>query len=182
VAAAARERDIDPVELIIDVALESDFDRFFVQTIAPFDHEGVKHVMQHPRTVMCFSDSGAHVSQLCDSSIYTYLLAYWVRERQDFSLEEAVRMMTLAPARAWGLHDRGLLREGLIADVNVIDPDRVAPAMPRIVHDLPAGERRIEQRSVGFRATLVGGRPLFVDGEDTGARVGRLIRGPLAGR
>jgi N-acyl-D-amino-acid deacylase len=182
VAAVARERGIDPVELIIDVALESDFDRFFVQTIAPFDHDGVKHVMKHPRTVMCFSDSGAHVSQLCDSSIYTYLLGYWVRERQDFTLEEAVRMLTLAPARAWGLHDRGLVREGLIADINVFDPERVAPEMPRIVHDLPAGERRIEQRSVGFRATLVAGRPLFVDGEDTGARVGRLIRGPLAAR
>jgi N-acyl-D-amino-acid deacylase len=86
--------------------------------------------MAHPRTVMSFSDSGAHVSQMSDASIYTHLLAHWVRDRGDFSLEEAVRMITLAPARAWGFHDRGLLRQGLVADINVFDPDRVAPAMP----------------------------------------------------
>jgi N-acyl-D-amino-acid deacylase len=182
VADAARERRIDPVDLMIELALETNFHRFFVQTIAPFDHGGVKAVMKHPRTVMCFSDSGAHVSQLCDSSIYTYLLAYWVRERRDFTLEEAVRMLTLAPARAWGFHDRGLVREGLVADLNVFDPDQVAPDMPRIVHDLPAGDRRIEQKAVGFRATIVGGDLVFLDGEDTGARPGRLIRGPLAAR
>jgi N-acyl-D-aspartate/D-glutamate deacylase len=73
------------------------------------------------------------------------------------------------------------LREGLVADVNVFDPDRVAPAMPMVVHDLPAGEKRIEQRSVGFRATLVGGQVIIDDGVPTGARPGRLIRGPLAG-
>jgi N-acyl-D-aspartate/D-glutamate deacylase len=180
VADAARARGVDPVEAIIDIALETDFDRFFVQTIAPFDPEAVKRVMQHPRTVMTFSDSGAHVSQMSDCSIHTHLLAHWVRDRQDFTLEEAVRMITFGPARAWGFHDRGLLREGLVADVNVFDPERVAPEMPRIVFDLPADERRIEQKATGFRATVVAGQVSFLDGESTGARAGRLIRGPLA--
>jgi N-acyl-D-aspartate/D-glutamate deacylase len=180
VAELAAARGLDPVELMIRQALETDLCQFFVQTNTAFDYEETKKCMQHPRTVMSFSDSGAHVSQMSDSSIYTHLLAHWVRARGDFSLSEAVRMITLAPARAWGFHDRGLLREGLVADVNVFDPDLVAPAMPTVVHDLPAGEKRIEQKSVGFLATMVGGQVIIENGVPTGARPGRLIRGPLA--
>src|SRR5262249_31676614 len=146
----------------------------------PFDHDMTKRVMKHPHTVMAFSDSGAHVSQMSDASIQTHLLAHWVRDREEFTLEEAVRMMTRQPARTWGFHDRGLIREGLVPDVKVFDPERVAPAMPTLVHDVPAGEKRIEQKSVGFLATLVGGEVLIDDGEATGARPGQLIRGPLA--
>jgi N-acyl-D-aspartate/D-glutamate deacylase len=180
VTEAAAARGLDPVELIIRLALETDLHQFFVQTLQPFVPENTLRYMKHPRTVMSFSDSGAHVSQMSDASIQTHLLAHWVRERGDFTLEEAVRMLTLAPARAWGFHDRGLLREGLVADINVFDPARVGPAMPTVVHDLPAGERRIEQKSVGFLATLVGGEVTIDDGVPTNARPGRLIRGPLA--
>ena len=88
---------------------------------------------------MTFSDSGAHLSQIADASIHTHLLGYWVRDRQEFTLEEAVRMLTLAPAMAWGFADRGLLREGMVADLNVFDPERVGPAVPEVVRDLPAG-------------------------------------------
>jgi N-acyl-D-aspartate/D-glutamate deacylase len=180
VADMAAARGIDPVELIIQLARETDLHQFFVQTNLPFDHEETKQYLQHPRTVMSFSDSGAHVSQMSDASIQTHLLAHWVRDRGDFTLEEGVRMITLAPARAWGFHDRGLLREGLVADINVFDPDRVGPAMPTVVHDLPAGEKRIEQRAVGFLATLVGGEVTIDNGVPTGARPGRLIRGARA--
>jgi N-acyl-D-aspartate/D-glutamate deacylase len=180
VADVARERGVDPVEAIIELSLESDFDRFFVQTIAPFDPERVRTVLKHPRTVMSFSDSGAHVSQMTDCSIYTYLLSHWVRDREDFTFEEAVRMITFEPARAWNLADRGLVREGLVADLNVLDPATVGPEMPRIVHDLPAGARRIEQHASGFAATLVAGQVTFRAGGETGERPGRLLRGPLA--
>jgi N-acyl-D-aspartate/D-glutamate deacylase len=180
VAEAARARGVDPVELVIQLALETDLDQFFVQTNAPFDHAAVKVVMKHPRTVMAFSDSGAHVSQMSDSSIQTHLLAHWVRDCQDFTLEEAIRMLTLAPARAWGFHDRGLVREGLVADLNVFDPDTVGPAMPTVVHDLPAGERRIKQTADGFLATVVSGQVVHLRGEHTGALPGQLLRGHLA--
>ena len=178
VAEVAMARGVDPVDAMIDLALESDLDVFFVQTMAPFDDEAVLRVMRHPATVMTFSDSGAHVSQMSDASIFTHFLAHWVRDRGDFTLEQAVRMMTLAPSRAWGFHDRGLIREGLIADINVFDPSVVAPAMPRLAEDLPAGARRIVQGSVGFAATVVGGRVTIRDGSHTGARPGRLLRGP----
>jgi N-acyl-D-amino-acid deacylase len=180
VSEAAALRGLDPVELMIQLAVETNLDQFFVQTFQPFDHARTKRYMEHPHTVMSFSDSGAHVSQMSDASIQTHLLAHWVRDRGDFTLEQAVRMLTLGPARAWGFHDRGLIREGLIADLNVFDPETVAPAMPTVVNDLPAGEKRIEQRSVGFLATLVAGEVIISEGAETGRRPGRLVRGPLA--
>ncbi len=182
VAELARARGVDPVELIIDLSLETDFQQFFVQTIMPFDYDIVRTAMKHPRTIPTFSDAGAHVSQMADFSIHTYLLAHWARERGDFTLEEAVRMITLAPARAWGLHDRGLVREGLVADLNVFDPDRIGPGMPELAFDLPAGEKRIVQKASGIRATVVAGEVTQRDGEPTGALPGQLIRGPLARR
>jgi N-acyl-D-aspartate/D-glutamate deacylase len=182
VADAARDRGVDPVTYLIDRSLESDFDQFFVQTNAPFDHDDVARILRHPHTVMAFSDAGAHVSQMSDASLPTHLLAHWVRDRGDFTFEEAIRMLTLAPARAWGFHDRGLLREGLVADCNIIDPTTVAPAMPTVVHDLPAGEKRIDQRATGFLATIVAGQVTQLRGEPTGARSGQLLRGPLTRR
>jgi N-acyl-D-aspartate/D-glutamate deacylase len=113
---------------------------------------------------------------MSDASIYTHLLAHWVRDRGEFTFDEAIRMMSLAPARAWGFHDRGMVREGLIADLNVIDPATVSPAMPTVVHDLPGGEKRIEQKALGIAATLVGGQVTIRDGEHTGALPGQLIR------
>jgi N-acyl-D-amino-acid deacylase len=180
VAELARRRHVDPVELIIDLALETEFEQFFIQTFMPFDHDSVKTSMKHPRTVMTFSDAGAHVSQMSDCSISTHLLAYWVRDRHDFTLEEAIRMLTSTLAQAWGFHDRGLVKAGMVADINVLDPESVGPEMPYIAHDLPGGEPRIMQGATGFLATLVEGEIVHLEGGHTGALPGRLIRGPLA--
>lgn len=178
VAEIAKERGVDPVEAMIQIALETDLNGFFAQTLTPYDEEDILRILRHPHCVMAFSDSGAHVSQMCDASIQTHLLAHWSRSLGAFRFEEAVRMLTLAPARAWGFHDRGLVREGLVADLNLIDPETVAPAMPRVVHDLPAGEKRIEQRATGIAATIVGGQVLIRDGSPTGALPGALLRRP----
>ena len=136
--------------------------------------------MRHPRTVTTFSDSGAHVSQLMDASLQTHLLSHWVRERQAFTLEQAVRMLTLVPATHWGFADRGLVREGFAADLIVFDPDTIAPEMPEVAHDLPAGAQRLVQRARGIAATVVNGEVVLRDGKPTGALPGRLLRGPLA--
>jgi N-acyl-D-aspartate/D-glutamate deacylase len=140
----------------------------------------VLQMMRHPRSVVTFSDSGAHVSQIMDSSLQTHVLSHWVRERQAFSLEEAVRMLTLVPASAWGFHDRGLLRVGMVADLIVFDPERVAPLMPEVRRDLPAGARRLVQKAAGIAATVVSGKVLMRNGEHTGVYSGQLLRGPLA--
>jgi N-acyl-D-aspartate/D-glutamate deacylase len=177
---AAKERGVDPVELIIDLSLKTDFNQLFIQPISSTRTEDLRASMKHPRTVMTFSDSGAHVSQICDSSIQTYLLSHWVRDRQDFTLEEAVRMLTLTPATAWGFADRGLIREGFTADINVFDPETVTPELPTIATDLPGGARRLVQKASGFLATIVSGQVVLDRGEPTGALPGRLLRGPLA--
>jgi N-acyl-D-amino-acid deacylase len=181
-AEVARERNCDPVEAMIDVALERDFDAFFFQPIANEDQDVALELMRYKHAVVTFSDSGAHVSQLMDSSLQTHLLAHWVREKQAFTLEEAVRMLTLVPATQWGFADRGLIREGLAADLVVFDPDTIAAEMPEVVTDLPAGAKRLTQRCRGIAATVVNGEPLLRDGKPTGALPGRLLRGPLARR
>jgi N-acyl-D-aspartate/D-glutamate deacylase len=179
VADEARRRGVDPVEAMIDIALEHDFDVFFVQMLLPQEDEELLRLMRHPRTAMCFSDSGAHVSQIFDSSIYSHLLAYWVRERQALTLEEAIQMITSRPAGIFRLRDRGRVAPGYAADITIFDPETVAPLMPHVVEDLPGGAKRIEQRAMGYAATIVNGRLLTRDGEPTDARPGRLLRAPL---
>jgi len=182
VAEVARERGAHPLDTMIDLALERDLELFFMQPVANEDQDYALELMRHPRAVVTFSDSGAHVSQLMDSSLQTHLLAHWVREKQAFTLEQAVRMLTLVPATLWGFADRGLIREGMAADVVVFDPDTIAAEMPEVVDDLPAGARRLIQRSRGVAATVVNGEVLLRDGKHTGALPGRLLRGPLARR
>jgi N-acyl-D-amino-acid deacylase len=177
VADVARHRAVHPAEAMIDLCVESDGDQLFIQPSRyPQDETVLLRALRHPRAVMTFSDSGAHLSQIADSSIHTHLLGHWVRDRQEFTLEEAVRMITLAPALAWGFNDRGLVRAGMAADLNIFDPATVGPAVPRLVDDLPAGGRRLEQRSHGFLATVVNGQVTIRGAVPTGASPGRLIR------
>jgi N-acyl-D-aspartate/D-glutamate deacylase len=105
-----------------------------------------------------------------------------VRERQAFTLEQAVRMLSFVPATQWGFADRGLIREGMAADLVVFDPETVGPQMPEVTNDLPAGARRLVQRASGFAATIVNGEVMLRDGKPTGALPGQLLRGPLARR
>ena len=182
VAEVARERNLHPAETMIELALEKDLDLFFLQPVANEDQDVALEIMRHPRTVTTFSDSGAHVSQLMDSSLQTHLIYHWVRARQAFTLEQAVRMLTLVPATLWGFHDRGLIREGMAADLVVFDPDTIVAEMPEVVDDLPADARRLVQRTRGVSATVVNGEILLRDGKHTGALPGRLLRGPLGRR
>ena len=175
-ADVAVERGVHPVEAMIDLGLESDFGVFFFQPTSNDDPGDVQRILDHPRTVMTFSDAGAHVSQIMNASLPTHLLSVWVRNWQVFTLEQAVRMLTLVPSTVWGFADRGLLREGFVADLNVIDPEIVAAHLPRVEHDLPGGAARLTQRASGFLATVVGGQVLLEDGEHTGALPGSLVR------
>ena len=175
-------RGVHPAEAMIDIALERDFKAFFRQPLANEDQDHALEMMRHPRSVVTFSDSGAHVAQIMDSSLQTHLLSHWVRERRAFSFEEAVRLITYDTATAWGLHDRGLIREGMNADLLVIDPARVAPLMPRVEHDLPAGAKRLVQNSTGIDYTIVNGQVMLEGSRPSGALPGRLARGPLGRR
>ena len=175
-AQIAAQKGVDPVELMIDMALEKDLKMFFRTPIANENMDDVLEMMKHPRSVVTFSDSGAHVSQIMDSSLQTHLLSYWVRDKEAFTLEEAIRQITYNTATVWGLHDRGLLRVGMAGDVVVFDPDTVGPRMPEVVHDLPAGAQRLKQTADGIMHTIVNGQILLTNNQHTGAEPGRLLR------
>jgi N-acyl-D-aspartate/D-glutamate deacylase len=137
-------------------------------------------MIKHPNAVVTFSDSGAHVSQIMDSSLQTHVFSHWVREKQALTLEQAIRMLSFVPASYWGLTGRGLLREGWNADVVLFNPDTISPAMPELTYDLPAGARRLKQKATGIAATVVNGEVVLRNNEHTGALPGKLLRGPLA--
>ena len=121
-------------------------------------------------------DAGAHVSQIMDAGWSTFTLSYWIREAGIYSLGEGIRRMTSGPARVLGLKDRGTLKAGLKADINVFDPNKVAERQPVLVHDFPGGAPRYIQKSMGYKTTIVNGEVTLVDGEHTGARAGRVLR------
>lgn len=173
---AAERGDAHPVETLLDLAAETGLDAMFMQFLTSASDEDTVELLRHPSSIMTFSDAGAHVSQIADASIQSYLIARFCRETQMLTLPEAIEMMTSRSARAWGFADRGVLREGNVADINIFDPDSFGPLMPQVAHDLPTGARRLTQRSQGMRATIVGGEVTIEEGEHTGALSGQLLR------
>lgn len=168
-----------PVEVVLDLMLAND-DQIFVQPIVNERPEDVLGILKHPRTLATFSDSGAHVCQEMGSSLQTHMLAYWVRDKQAFTLEEAIRMMTFDNASAWEMPNRGLLRTGYAADIVIFDAENVRPLMPTVQRDLPGNARRFVQKADGIVATIINGAVAFENGVSTGQFAGQLIRGPLA--
>ena len=177
VAELAERRGEHPVGAMIDMMIE-DEDRIFVQPLVNETPEAVGGMLRHPRALATFSDSGAHVCQEMGSSLQTHMLSYWVRDRQAFSLEEAVRMLTFDNASAWELPDRGLVRRGWAADLVLFDEARVKPRLPTVETDLPGGARRLVQKADGIAATIVNGAVTLENGEATGETPGALLRGP----
>jgi len=181
VAELARKQGKHPVEIIIDLALEND-NRVFVQPLVNESPADVLGLLKHPRTLATFSDSGAHVCQEMGSSLQTHLLSYWVRNKRQFTLEEAVRMLTFDNASAWELPDRGLVRMGYAADLVVFDEQHIKPRLPTVEQDLPGGARRLVQKADGIAATIVNGAVAVENGEATGNFAGRVLKGRLADR
>jgi N-acyl-D-amino-acid deacylase len=131
-------------------------------------------------SVFGLSDGGAHCGALCDASVPTYMLAYMTRDRRKgerLPVETVVHKMTQDTAAVYGLHDRGVLAPGYRADLNVIDYEGLGLEDPEMVYDLPAGGKRLIQRSHGYVATVVRGEVTWEGGQHTGAMPGRLLRG-----
>lgn len=175
----ARQRNQNPVEAMIDLMLDKE-DLVFVQPLVNEQPDEVLALLKHPRTLATFSDSGAHVCQEMGSSLQTHLLSYWVRQRQEFTLEQAVRMLTFDNASAWEMNDRGMIRSGLKADILIFDEDTIQPCLPTVETDLPGGARRLVQKAEGIKATIVNGQITLENGASTGATPGEVIKGPLA--
>ena len=136
-------------------------------------------MMNHPHSLSGLSDGGAHVGTICDGSFPTYLLSYWTRDRKSgdkIPLENAIHSLTKKIADYLGIRDRGELKVGMKADVNIIDMEKLKLFAPEMVQDLPAGGQRLLQMAEGYRATVVSGKIVIENDQITEQRPGRLIR------
>ena len=175
--AAHAERHGETIaEAFVRISLETDGRALFNYPFLNQRMDAVEELLDHPRIAIGLGDSGAHVGLIMDASLPTWFLLHWVRDRGKFTIQDAVRRMTSDTAELFGITDRGVLRPGAFADVNVLDLDALALRLPEFVHDFPAGAGRYVQRADGYRATVVNGS-VFVDhGEPTGTHAGRTLR------
>jgi N-acyl-D-amino-acid deacylase len=181
VAAIARRERRSEEEVLYDLLLRHDGRELVLFTLGGYSHgslDDMKEMLLHPNSALGLSDGGAHCGVICDASAPTYMLSHWARDRADgLPLEFVVKKMTRDTAHLYGLDDRGVIAPGFKADLNLVDLENLNLRLPEMVHDLPAGARRLIQRADGWKATICSGEVTFEDGEHTDARPGRLVRG-----
>lgn len=185
IAAIAERVGKSPEEVAYDALLDDDGEAMLLVAMGNYASGSLDHLvtlMHHPATVLGLGDGGAHYGLICDASYPTTVLTHWVRDRRGERMELpfAIRELTRRPAEVVGLMDRGMVSKGYKADLNVIDLEALRLFKPEVVHDLPAGGRRLMQRASGYRATIVSGEVVYRDGESSGALPGKLVRGRQA--
>lgn len=179
----AKRAGIDPWELTLDLLAVGDGETLLLypfENYAAGDFEVIREMLTDPHTICGVGDAGAHVATICDASYPTYLLTHWARDRsrgEQLEIEFLVNKQTQRTAETFGLLDRGVLAPGYRADINIIDFATLSVGRPAMIHDLPAGGKRLVQRPTGYKHTFVAGVEVTTDGEMTGARPGRLVRG-----
>ncbi len=179
--AVAAQRGVPPVEAFIDLALETEGRLLLSLPFLNQDAEAIAGMLAEPVVLMGLADAGAHVGLTMDASAPTWLLCHWVRDRGVLSLEDAVRRLSSDTATTFGISQRGVLRAGAFADLNVIDLAALALPVPEYVHDFPHGAGRFRQGASGYDATVVNGQVFMEHGRHTGALAGRLLRGGAPG-
>lgn len=183
VSGMAQDQGVDPLALMYDMLLEEDGHAVLIALAANYmsnDHSAIERMLKNEHAVPGLGDGGAHAKLICDASSSTYILTHWARDRhrgKQFPIEYLVKKHANDTARLYGFNDRGTLAVGKRADLNVIDFANLQLGAPRLVNDLPCGEQRFLQSSAGYDFTMVNGVFTRADGEDTGNRPGRLVRG-----
>ena len=181
-AARAREKGVPLMEMIYDTLLERDGHELIylpLYNYTELNYDNVLKMMEHPQALYGLSDGGAHVGTVCDASMPTYMLTHWTRDRKrgrKLDVPTVVNMLTGRQADYLGMTDRGYLREGLKADINIIDLNQLQSEPPHMEQDLPAGGQRLLQGARGYDVTLVSGEVVMEKGQLTGARPGTLYR------
>lgn len=184
--ACAAQRGVSVDELLYDLLLEEEGRAVLYLPLANFagySLSAVRSMMDDPRAILGLGDGGAHYGLICDASFPTTMLSHWVRDAQGpdrVPIEKAVRMLSSEPAGAVGLQDRGVIAPCRLADLNIIDIDRLRLEPPRVRFDLPGGGRRLTQRAQGYDVTVKSGLITYRNGAATGALPGRLVRNPGA--
>jgi len=173
----ATESGADPVDVLLDLALEDSLETRFRIVLANSDEDELGELLQDERTILGLSDAGAHAQQLCDADFATHLLSHWHRDKGVLTLEAAVWRLTGQPASVFGIADRGVLRPGMFADIVAFDQQRVGSEGVQRVWDQPAGADRLVARSTGIPWVWVNGQPIRRGGvDDAAARPGVLVR------
>ncbi|GAB5481035.1 MAG: amidohydrolase family protein [Parasphingorhabdus sp.] len=181
--ARANAAGVTPAEYAYDLLMSDDGKGLIYLPILNYIDGNLDflHPLQHADdTVNSLSDGGAHCGTICDAASPTFMLEHWVknRERGTITIENAIKRQCLDTARLYGLNDRGVLKPGYLADVNVIDMDRIKLGKPWLAFDLPAGGKRLLQKADGYDYTIKSGQVTFRGGVVTDKRPGGLIRGP----
>jgi len=184
--AIAKKQNISPQEVAYDCLLEKEGKALIYHPLfnyLPGNLDFVEKMLNHPYSISGLGDAGAHCGAISDASFPTTLIQHWGRDRtrgKKIPLEKLISMQTLETSRLLGISDRGVLKEGYKADINVIDFDNLTLHEPEVLHDLPAGGRRLVQKASGYEYTIVSGQIAFENGEATGALNGRLIRNQIS--
>ena len=175
--AALADKNLEhPSETFIRMSLENNGKALFTLRALNRNLEAVAKAISADFCLPGLGDAGAHVNQIMDSGWTTFCLSYWHREQELLSLSEMVKQLTSAPARIIGLDDRGVIKPGTRADLNVIDLGRLSELMPKVVSDLPGGVKRLIQGAKGYRATICNGVVVLENDKQTGARAGEVLR------
>jgi N-acyl-D-aspartate/D-glutamate deacylase len=166
------------VDVMLDLAVSEGLETEFQVTMRPAEEEvRLAELVKSGHAIPSQTDAGAHLNtNFCTAGESTYVLSQWVRERQFLSLEDAVRRLTFQPARLMGLRDRGLIREGLAADLMLFDLARIGVTEDEVWNDGPAGTPRRVQGAEGIHAVIVNGQVVLHQGQHTGALPGRVLR------
>jgi N-acyl-D-aspartate/D-glutamate deacylase len=162
-----------PVDVFLDLSIDEGLRMRFAWLNQHVPHP---EIMSHPATHISLSDGGAHTRYQTTSAWPTHFLTEWVRDKQVMSIEDAHYKMSSLPAWIAGFRDRGVLREGLAADIVVYELGRLELSEPTYDTDFPGGERRLIQKADGYRYTIVNGSVTFEDGVATGSLPGKLLR------
>ena len=175
VAEIAKIRGQEVIDAFLDLSLEERLDTEFQTSSTNGDEEAVAEIIRSPFVLVGQSDAGAHLIYDAGFGYATRLLGYWIREKKIMSLEEGVRKLTFMVASIFGLHDRGLLRRGMAADLCIFDPATVRECEPEMVQDLPGNEKRFIQKATGIEMTLVNGQVLVEKCDHTGILPGAVL-------
>jgi len=178
----AKARGMDAMEVMYDLLIANDGKELFYQPLGGYQNftlDSQKKLLEHPNVLFGLSDGGAHCGVIADAGMPTFIMTHWGRDRtkgDKLELEFIVKSLTSNTATAFGMFDRGQIKEGMIADINIIDFESLRLHRPEAIFDLPAKGRRLVQRAEGYDITIKSGEIIFQKGAHTGALPGKLVR------